>query len=181
MSSANISSYSGSGSVYETDDDNIKHTNPLGWLVLPLSPLILVATALVLSCIFHSTIDLKKYIKQQINTIYLKYTDPDIIVKGKLSNKYIKQLNKANKTDEIKNQTQECAICISEITKKQKSVTLNCGHTFHKTCLQPWIKTQTSTYNNPTCPLDRAVIIEIPKITYYQVTYRSDSDNSDFD
>ena len=89
-----------------------------------------------------------------------------------------KHLNTKNQTDTIKNNVNECAICIEEITKKQKSVTLNCGHTYHKKCLQPWVKTQTSRYMNPSCPLDRIVIIEIPKVVYND-GYSSDS--SDWD
>ena len=171
-----MTDYSGSG--YE--NDTIKDAHPLWFLVIPMSPLICVVTVFVLSYIYYCTNYLKKYIFKQIKNKYLKYCGPDVIVNGKLSNKCIKQFNSMNQTDEIKNSTQECAICIDEITKKQKSVTLNCGHTFHKKCLQPWIKTQTTAYNDPTCPLDRTVIIEIPTVTYDQIIYSSDSDNSDF-
>ena len=40
-------------------------------------------------------------------------------------------------TDDVPTQQIECAICMENINT-HKSITLECGHTFHKTCLNDW-------------------------------------------
>jgi len=48
---------------------------------------------------------------------------------------------------------QECSICLEEYSKNNKIMILNCNHTFHKSCLELWIK------DNNTCPICRENII----------------------
>ena len=42
-----------------------------------------------------------------------------------------------------------CNVCIEKLNLKQYKRTLCCGHTFHKKCVDKWIK------KNPSCPLCR--------------------------
>ena len=51
----------------------------------------------------------------------------------------------------IGKQKNECSICLESIGIQR--ATLNCGHTFHKSCIQKCIKTQNK------CPLCRAEIV----------------------
>ena len=162
---------SGSGSGYGQ-----RLSSPLWGILIAFSPLILVMTAIIL-CTCKA---LKDYILTEIKECLRKCKDTPPIVNGKLSNKYIKTLNANNLTDKIKQNMDPCAICIEKITLNNITVTLLCGHTFHTKCLQQWVKKQTSEYNNPSCPLDRTVIIEIPKVWYNDQSYSSDS-NSDYD
>ena len=46
-----------------------------------------------------------------------------------------------------------CSICLNE-NKKYRNLTCSCGHTFHKKCINRWLK------NNNTCPLCKRVIKE---------------------
>lgn len=49
--------------------------------------------------------------------------------------------------------TEDCPICLQEITQEQNRK-LECGHIFHKECLNTWFT------NNYTCPICRTEIIE---------------------
>ena len=42
-----------------------------------------------------------------------------------------------------------CCICLGDIEKEQKYITLHCGHQFHHKCIRDWIRTK------PNCPLCR--------------------------
>jgi len=44
-----------------------------------------------------------------------------------------------------------CSICFNE-NKKYRNLTCSCGHTFHKKCINKWLKTEN------TCPLCRKII-----------------------
>ena len=46
-----------------------------------------------------------------------------------------------------------CSICLNE-NKKYRNLTCSCGHTFHKKCINRWLK------DNNTCPLCKRVIKE---------------------
>ena len=98
-----------------------------------------------------------------------------IIINNKLSNKYIKSLNKTN-IQKIK--SHECSICFEEVKKNQ--VTLNCGHVFHKKCLQPWIKQKICNNENPSCPTCRDIIYNKShkeRYIVYNISYDSDDHN----
>ncbi|CAK9167182.1 unnamed protein product [Ilex paraguariensis] len=45
---------------------------------------------------------------------------------------------------------QECSVCLTEFKPDAKINHLSCGHVFHKSCLEKWLK-----YWNVTCPLCR--------------------------
>jgi len=171
------SGYNEDGSGYELTNEKDNKASGLIIIFIIISPFIIICSVLLcrLSCCIIADIKEKIIEKKKIYMIKKK----KIYIKdGKLTNNYINELNKRNPINKI---SDNCAICLEEITNNHRYITLNCSHTFHKKCLQLWIKTQTSEYNNPTCPLDRVVIIEIPKVNHPQVTYSSDSDNSDYD
>ena len=102
------------------------------------------------------------------------------IIDKQLSSRYIKKLNKTN-TEKIK--SHECTICFEEVNKNK--VVLNCGHVFHKKCLQPWIKQKLTNYEKPSCPSCRDIICYNPdNVQYivYNITYDSDDsyDHNDY-
>nr|XP_043630225.1 probable E3 ubiquitin-protein ligase XERICO [Erigeron canadensis] len=45
---------------------------------------------------------------------------------------------------------QECSVCLVEFKPNSEINRLSCGHVFHKSCLEKWLK-----YWNVTCPLCR--------------------------
>ncbi|XP_022865709.1 probable E3 ubiquitin-protein ligase XERICO [Olea europaea var. sylvestris] len=45
---------------------------------------------------------------------------------------------------------EECSVCLSEFKQYAEVNHLSCGHVFHKSCLEKWLK-----YWNVTCPLCR--------------------------
>lgn len=47
-------------------------------------------------------------------------------------------------------QLHECPVCLTEFEPHAEINHLSCGHVFHKTCLEKWLK-----YWNVTCPLCR--------------------------
>lgn len=163
---------SGSGSGSDKESNNL---NSLIWLIIPFALVVLLVFGIILRWTDISISKIKKYINRKI--IKYKNKEPKYIVKGKLSKKFIKKLNSNN--NQILNDN-ECPICLDTMNKS--TIILNCGHKFHKKCLQNWVKTQTSNYTNPICPLDRIVIINIPKVE--ETSYSSGSDysyNSDYD
>lgn len=102
------------------------------------------------------------------------------IIDKQLSSRYIKKLNKTN-TEKIK--SHECTICFEEVNKNK--VVLNCGHVFHKKCLQPWIKQKLTNYEKPSCPSCRDIICyNADNVQYivYNITYDSDDsyDHNDY-
>ena len=120
------------------------------------------------------------------------------IVNNKLNKTYIEMLNKSNKvilkksmSQYLDNVTDDCAICMEVITNKEynskHSVVPDCGHCFHKTCLNQWVSQQSSTGNVPNCPVCRGYIVrqsDMKAHTVINVSYDSDSDTfslSDYD
>ena len=135
-------------------------------------------------------------IKKKINdcrckfrTYYEQKNTP--IVNNKLNKKYIDILNKSNKNSDKSNTNDDCTICMEVITNKEynskNSVVPDCGHCFHKTCLNQWVLQQSSTGNVPNCPVCRGYIVrqsDMKEYTVINVSYDSDSDTfslSDYD
>jgi hypothetical protein len=183
---------SGSG---EDIEENVYRYNR--WVIcLAFSPLLLTAFALCM-VLFYNILDkislnikdkislnikdkISLNIKDKIKTYYYNCKNPTPIINGKLSKHFMKQLN--SKNSEKNSEIVECSICLEIIKSCEKKVLyLNCSHKFHRKCLQGWIKSQTSVYINPTCPLDRSVIIEIPKTIYNSDSDSGISYNSDYD
>lgn len=92
--------------------------------------------------------------------------------KGLTSN-FIKELN--NKNFRLANDTLECSICIDSLNLKRKKnvIFLNCGHAFHKKCLQEWVKTNINQGTCISCPMCREHIITN---SYPKIVYSSDTD-----
>ena len=63
--------------------------------------------------------------------------------------------NKINKINKINFINDDCSICLTNI--KKSSNTLSCNHTFHKDCIDEWLK------NNSTCPNCRTTVKIIEK------------------
>jgi len=62
------------------------------------------------------------------------------------------------KREELTQEEPQCAICFEEMGS-ESSVGLPCGHTFHKVCFEEWVRINP----NPTCPLCRGPIEEVPE------------------
>jgi hypothetical protein len=67
-----------------------------------------------------------------------------------------------------------CAICLENKKFKKTFIELNCGHKFHKNCLETWFKTAVS------CPLCRKDCLDLDRIPYV-VEYENDEIDFDID
>jgi len=150
-------------------------------ILVSISPLLLGAF-IGLNCLIYGCICLPLHLK--IKNLQYKMYDyieslNSPIVNNKLNKKYIKKLNAENE-HKIKNKTDiQCSICIEDITKK-KTLVLDCGHAFCKTCIQTWIKTQSSIGQQIECPMCRQHIIREEDMiekehTVINIDYDSDS------
>ena len=102
------------------------------------------------------------------------YTKKNTKVNHKgLTSNFIKELN--NKNFKVIEDKLECSICIDTINLKRKKnvIFLNCGHAFHKKCLQKWVKTNINQGKSVGCPDCRQNIISN---SYDKIVYSSDSD-----
>lgn len=122
------------------------------------------------------------------------------VVKCKLSASFIKNANKENRECHREHAEKcgenDCAICMTPIvfdkrrmlfhcnSDKKKNIYLNCGHNFHISCLQAWVKSKALNNESIICPLCRKVIAYNPpketitNLRFYPV-YDSDSDSID--
>jgi hypothetical protein len=192
--SSGSGSSSGDGSDDGSDDDDDSYKPSLIGLYAALSPLWLVGGCfilLVLKCYLRDII--VPYFKKLKWKISNKLEERNLPIKNsKLNSKFIKKLNKENLkqiTAKAKNTTLECTICIDNINltdyeKKKHSnkiVIPNCGHIFHTSCLNTWVRSQILNGQQPTCPTCRAVICDIPdtkSYTVYNASYDSDGYSS---
>lgn len=184
-----LTNFSGSdiveGSGYEDDDDK---ANSLIFLLLPLSPLLLSALACVIVCFINIYYELiKKYIDYKWKYKLWVESKNAPIFNGTLSSKYITTLNTNNHSKIDKKEKLDCSICLEPIhlekfkLKKNDLVFLECGHVYHKKCLQSWIKSQIKNIDKPNCPMCRTMIVDYCKKDYTVINYDSDSsDNSDY-
>lgn len=182
-----------SNETYDNDDDYDKQKSYVFMIAFwPLA-----AAALFILIIFY--LECFHFpIKKKINNCRCKYRtyfeqQKAPIVNNKLNKKYIDILNKSNKVILNKSRPQnlcnvnECAICIEVITNKEynskHSVVPDCGHCFHKTCLNKWVSQQSSTGNVPNCPVCRGDIVrksDMKEYTVINMSYDSDSDSDTF-
>ena len=176
-----------------SDDDEPYSSNTSVLVILcALSPLLCggaLCILLVLKCYLSDIIvPFFKKLKRRISN---KLEERNLPIKNsKLNSKFVKKLNKGNLkqiTAKAENTTLECTICIDDINLKDyerkkhsnKIVIPNCGHIYHTTCLNTWVRSQILNGQQPTCPTCRAVICDIPdtkSYTVYNASYDSGSD-----
>ena len=184
ISESGSGSGSGSGDEIENqsgNDDEIENENDyyLFPILFSLSPLICAGGCLILAFIYIGVMGscVSKYnnIKYKIKIYFEENSLP--IQKSGLSKNFVKKLNNQN-FGQIKGESnqQECSICIETINldkQKKDIVVLNCGHIFHKRCIDKWA------INTPNCPMCRKNIcdVEVNKL-YININYNSDSDSS---
>ena len=176
---------SGSGMNLDSGSNN----NLLEGLIvlIVMGPFILVVLMCMILIIRDTIYDpIYKYFKK----IWYKYKNKieskknETIVNGKLNKKFITSLNTNNHEKINKKEIMDCSICIESIEldkfklTKNKLVFLNCGHVYHTTCLQSWVKSQIKQINKPDCPLCRDIIINIEDKLSYIDTESDDSDYS---
>ena len=136
----------------------------------------------------HEIARKKRLINKLLSNINIK--------NNKLSEKYIKEINKRNKNKIVKNNSIEplkennCAICMENIKLNNKNIYLDCGHYFHNQCLQNWVKSKLSNNQKAECPLCRELIIKKEGLNIYtennsynsnNLDYNTDTDSSDYD
>ena len=69
-------------------------------------------------------------------------------------------------------ENQECPICMDPIEGAKNSITTECGHAFHATCLMTSVA-----HNGFGCPYCRTAMAEVPE---EEETEYSDEDDDDF-
>ena len=151
--------------------------------LIAISPLLFCAMIFTLTIIYINVcIPSIQKIKEIKNSIYYHLnTFNNPIVNNKLNKKYINKLNASNK-HKIKNKTDiQCPICLEDINQK-KTLVLDCGHPFCKTCIQTWIKTEISNGKRAECPMCRKNIVRLADLKILEYTtivvdYDSDSSN----
>jgi len=179
--------YNMSNATYGNDDDDDSQSSYI--FMIAIFPLYFVGLIIIFifctECIYDP-------IKKKINDCRYKYIDyfeqkKAPIVNNKLNKTYIEMLNKSNKKMNESNTTDFCAICMEDITSKEynskHSVVPDCGHCFHKTCLNQWVSQQSSTGNIPNCPTCRGDIVRQSDMKPYiviNVSYNNDSDSDTF-
>ncbi|XP_010542038.1 PREDICTED: probable E3 ubiquitin-protein ligase XERICO [Tarenaya hassleriana] len=57
---------------------------------------------------------------------------------------------------------QDCSVCLTKFEPESEINNLNCGHLFHKICLEKWID-----YWNITCPLCRTSLVPEEDVSSY--------------
>lgn len=57
-----------------------------------------------------------------------------------------------------KQQDIECCICCENVKKNEYIRELNCGHTFHKKCIDKWLISSMKEKENVSCPMCRTTI-----------------------
>ncbi|XVE86715.1 hypothetical protein DITRI_Ditri18aG0055900 [Diplodiscus trichospermus] len=72
-------------------------------------------------------------------------------------------------------QSNECAVCLSELEEGEKVRKLKCKHTFHKDCLDKWLQQYWAT-----CPLCRTKVLPDEIVAnYHRLQNQVDYDGSD--
>jgi hypothetical protein len=78
----------------------------------------------------------------------------DYFLNCKFINKYAGKAKKVKKDDILLKDECECFICFEKYKEKELTRTLQCGHTFHKKCVDKWLKKRS------TCPHCRFDLME---------------------
>lgn len=64
----------------------------------------------------------------------------------------INNISKLVRKNAIKRRQPECPICLDHFNKDNPAHVTRCGHSFHKKCLQDWLR------DNRECPLCRSIL-----------------------
>ena len=196
-----LTNFSGSGSgsgsyidefVYNDgnsdDDDYDSNANSLLFLLIPLGPVIIAVIGFMFVCFS----DIRDELYKKCKNYKWKYdvwveSKNAPIFNGTLSSKYITTLNTNNHSKIDKKEQLDCSICLEPINlekfklKKNDLVFLECGHVYHKGCLQSWVKSQIKNIDKPNCPMCRTMIVDYFKKEYTFTNYDSDNSvNSDY-
>ncbi len=92
----------------------------------------------------------------------------DYFANCKLINKYIGAPKKIKANDPLLTNKESCFICFEEYKSGEyKRVLPQCGHVFHKKCIDKWLK-QKSTCPHCRCDLMKDVKITLDDLKYYQ-------------
>lgn len=80
------------------------------------------------------------------------YTQPKQNNRTNLSNLDIK------KYEMCKNKLVECCICCENVKEREYIRELNCGHSFHKKCIDKWLVSSMREKETVSCPVCRTTI-----------------------
>ena len=97
----------------------------------------------------NDDINIYNYTNEYDNTIYQLCK---VIVRDRRDKHKITQLTKTIKKNDLDNLINECSICLEAFKLNEIVITLPCSHTYHKKCMEPWLK------DNNNCPLCRVNI-----------------------
>ena len=128
----------------DKDDDDSTHTQKYYDVLAFTMPLILFVVmicyldvkARILTCNKKSSIKKPEPVKQ----------DKELYIEN------IKELKLKKSNNEV------CPICIQELKKGEKIISLECNHQYHKYCIESWISQNIKLHNKSECPLCRASI-----------------------
>ncbi len=106
---------------------------------------------------------------ENMNHIYIDEDDKyDYFANCKLINKYLGKPEKIKKSDPLIVEECDCYICFEKYKEHEYKRKLpKCGHTFHKKCVDKWLKTK-STCPHCRCDLMEDVKMEVDDIDYYE-------------
>jgi len=101
-----------------------------------------------------------------ISYIRLESDNCDIINIFIYTEPYNKKINNRNNLRNLdiknyrlcKHQDLECCICCENVKKNEYIRELNCGHIFHKKCIDKWLLASMKEKENVNCPMCRTTI-----------------------
>jgi hypothetical protein len=147
-------------------DDNDDHEDDTGGLILTIIficciciPVASCFLAMICNCISHCWFDICECEHNCrccsfASTIQIKRKQRVVLHNPKIFPKDARYLNQDNCEKELYNdEVPDCIICLEPVKKKStSSVTLDCGHRFHRKCINNWIKTQYDSRLVIACP-----------------------------
>ena len=75
----------------------------------------------------------------------------DTYLRKRKERKFNRSLNQSLITENLQ---ETCSICLEHFLKKEKVITLDCGHVFHTKCIKNWFKDK----DQKNCPLCRIIV-----------------------
>ena len=171
--SVNGSSGSGSSNYSDTSDGNegLRIVSIIMITVLSLVLFLLFIASICICCIsisdyFEEKAERKKYRqrREQIASFHnVEYSATGFFRKLTTSmyDYFIENRDKLYEPQES-NTDMICSICIDE-SNDSEVIQLNCGHSFHRKCIDQWIIQCIDSNNNPKCPLCNSEVLNILK------------------